>query len=382
MTLGRFLIYFQTHIRVKIVTFCWGRQRERRCCKTHSEHSIQSQTVPRISHSCFFFFFFIHSFPTPKPKRVRRKYCTIFVFFLWLWMIQIKAKLSLFWNLCLTEKSVSKFFSQISFDQQQLECPCFLPFFQFFASTKHFFPVDGNFVPYSTGFFHARDANGQNGREWRAFLAIFPRHSLGWKAKAPKKSSWRVGERKLLRRSCARSMTTEKHRKRIQHTLAASQRIVKNIFFTQPWKNLFSHFDYSNNLHKQSTKLNDFRSLSLPRLWMWASRVEGCDVMKNDDKIAIEKHFSNRNDPRKFFSNSALFANCFSTSWHRFQQALQWHRRHFINLLPQTLWKIGKSFCALVFRLMTFFHTKKSHRADRMNVKTAKEIISHKPENK
>lgn len=67
-------------------------------------------------------------------------------------------------------------------------------------------------------------------------------------------------------------------------------------FYTSHWKwnggkNLFFHFDYSNNLHKQSTKLNDF-------YWEWAGRVE------KDDKIAIEKHFSDR---AKFFSPHSLF---------------------------------------------------------------------------
>lgn len=84
-------------------------------------------------------------------------------------------------------------------------------------------------------------------------------------------------------------------------------------------KNLFFHFDYSNNLHKQSTKLNDF-------YWEWAGRVE------KDDKIAIEKHFSDR---AKLFHCSTPSSST-APSWHHFVSTPLEHF-HFASLFFSSL---------------------------------------------
>lgn len=48
-----------------------------------------------------------------------------------------------------------------------------MPFTLTSTKLQLFFPVDGNFVPYSTGFFHARDANGEMERTRSFFQQIF-----------------------------------------------------------------------------------------------------------------------------------------------------------------------------------------------------------------
>lgn len=131
-------------------------------------------------------------------------------------------------------------------------------------------------------------------------------------------------------------------KKRIQHfcTLKASQRIVKTFSFSSPScapytesheKPLFFHFDYSNNLHKQSTKLNDFLFSFSPDGYEWFNGGDGGGWWASKSwwkvmiKLQLKSIFPIEMIRECFLCASLLAVNCSSAPFVKRAPISSWH---------------------------------------------------------